>query len=161
MKGISYCGECSDYSYKKHCCKRGAKLESDPMGKFYDDCPLTDVIVSRSTLVDVRLQCKDTPGREENMMINNYGCTLDDGKTCNAGPGPDREPIAAMLGMANDLTAKAMDMTLHISSQVLGSPMPDMNTKDPMCMRDAVEKHVGDLRTLCEELVSISKGLGV
>lgn len=28
-------------------------------------------------------------------------------------------------------------------------------------MRDAVEKHVGDLRTLCEELDSISKGLGV
>ena len=67
-------------------------------------------------------------------MINNYGCTPNDGTTCNVGPGPDREPIAAMLSMANDLTAKALDMTLHISSQVLGSPMPDMNTKDPMCI---------------------------
>lgn len=151
MKGISYCGECSDYSYEKHCCKRGAKLESDPRGKFYDDCPLPDVIVSRSTLVDGRLQCKDTPGREENMMINNYGCTPDDGKPCIAIP-VSAEPIASMLSMANDL---------NISSQVLGSPMPDMNTKDPMCMRDAVDKHVGDLRTLCEELDSISKGLGV
>lgn len=93
-------------------------------------------------------------------MINNYGCTPDDGKTCIAIPA-SAEPIASMLSMANDLTLKAMDMALHISSQVLGSPMPDMNTKDPMCMRDAVEKHVGDLRTLCEELDSISKGLGV
>ena len=94
-------------------------------------------------------------------MINNYGCAPNDGTTCNVGPGPDREPIAAMLSMANDLTAKALDMTLHISSQVLGSPMPDMNTKDPMCMLDAVDKHVGDLRTLCEELDIIRKGLGV
>lgn len=94
-------------------------------------------------------------------MINNYGCTPNDGTTYDAVPAPGPEPIAAMLSMANDLTAKALDMTLHISSQVIGSPMPDMNTKDPMCMRDAVEKHVGDLRTLCEELDSISKGLGV
>ena len=94
-------------------------------------------------------------------MINNYGCATDDGKTRIVGPGPDREPIAAMLNMANDLTARALDMTLHISSQVLGSPMPDMNTKDPMCMLDAMDKHVGDLRTLCEELDIISKGLGV
>lgn len=94
-------------------------------------------------------------------MINNYGCTPDDGKTCNAVPAPGPEPIASMLGMANDLTLKAMDMALHISSQVLGSPMPDMNTKDPMCMRDAVDKHVGDLKALCEELNIIIKGLVV
>ena len=94
-------------------------------------------------------------------MINNYGCVPNDGTTCNAVPAPGPEPIAAMLSMANDLTAKALDMTLHISSQVLGSPMPDMNTKDPMCMRDAMDKHDGDLRALCEELDIISKGLGV
>ena len=94
-------------------------------------------------------------------MINKYGCATDDGKTCNVGPVSDREPITAMLSMANDLTAKALDMTLNISSQVLGSPMPDMNTKDPMCMRDAMDKHVGDLRTLCAELDIIIKGLGV
>ena len=98
-------------------------------------------------------------------MINSYGCTPDDGKVCNATPVnvpvTDREPILAMLIMANDLTMKALDMALHISSQVLGSPIPDMNTKDPMCMRDAVDKHVGDLKVLCEELNSIVKGLGV
>ena len=94
-------------------------------------------------------------------MINNYGCVPNDGTICNAVPETGPEPIASMLIMANDLTAKAMNMILHISSQVLGSPMPDMNTKDPMCMRDAVDKHVSDLRTLCEELDIISKGLGV
>lgn len=93
-------------------------------------------------------------------MINNYGCTPDDGKTCIAIP-VSAEPIASMLSMANDLTMKALDMDLRISSQVLGSSMPDMNTKDPMCMRDAMDKHVGDRRTLCEALDIISKGLGV
>ena len=93
-------------------------------------------------------------------MISNYGCTPDDGKPCIAIPA-SAEPIASMLSMANDLTMKALDMALHISSQVLGSPMPEMKTNEPKCMRDAVEKHVGDLRTLCEELNSIMQGLGV
>ena len=42
MKGITYCGACADYDIKKHCCKRGAKLESNPQDKFFDDCPLPD-----------------------------------------------------------------------------------------------------------------------
>lgn len=98
-------------------------------------------------------------------MINNYGCVPDDGKVCNATPvnvpSPDCKPIAAMLSMANDLTMKALDMALHISSQVLGSPMPEMKTNDFKCMRDAIDKHVWDLKTLCEELDSIIQGLGV
>ena len=93
-------------------------------------------------------------------MINNYGCTPDDGKTCNAVP-VSAEPISSMLSMANELTLKALEMTLRISNQVLGSPMPEMKTNDPKCMRDAVDKHVGDLRTICEELNSIMQGLGV
>lgn len=63
-------------------------------------------------------------------MINNYGCTPDDGKTCNVGPATGPEPIAAMLSMANDLTMKALDMTLRISSQGLGSPMPEAGKDD-------------------------------
>ena len=66
-----------------------------------------------------------------------------------------------MLSMANELTLKALEMTRRISNQVLGSPMPEMKTNDPKCMRDAVDKHVGDLRTICEELNSIMQGLGV
>jgi hypothetical protein len=44
MKGISYCGACADYDIKKHRCKRGAKLESNPQDKFFDDCPLPDAV---------------------------------------------------------------------------------------------------------------------
>lgn len=43
MKGITYCGACADYDLKKHRCKRGAKMESNPQDKFFDDCPLPDV----------------------------------------------------------------------------------------------------------------------
>lgn len=94
-------------------------------------------------------------------MINNYGCTSDDGKVCNAVPSPGPEPITAMLDMADNLTMVALGKARRISDQVLGSPMPEMKTNDLKCMRDAIDKHVGDLRTLCEELNSIMQGLGV
>lgn len=48
MKGITYCGACADYDIKKHRCKRGAKLESNPQDKFFDDCPLPDVELVRN-----------------------------------------------------------------------------------------------------------------
>ena len=77
-------------------------------------------------------------------MINNYECTPDDGKTCNATPvnvpSPDREPISATLDMADNLTMVALGKARRISDQVLGSPMPEMKTNDPKCMRDAVDK---------------------
>lgn len=44
MKGITYCGACADYDIKKHLCKRGAKLESNPQDKFFDDCPLPIIV---------------------------------------------------------------------------------------------------------------------
>lgn len=44
MKGITYCGACADYDIKKHRCKRGAKAESNPQDKFFDDCPLPTVV---------------------------------------------------------------------------------------------------------------------
>ena len=44
MKGITYCGACADYDIKKHRCKCGAKLESNPQDKFFDDCPLPNVV---------------------------------------------------------------------------------------------------------------------
>lgn len=43
MKGIRICGECANYSYKKHKCLLGCNKETDPRSKFYDDCPLPDV----------------------------------------------------------------------------------------------------------------------
>ncbi len=47
MKGITYCGACADYDIKKHRCKRGAKRESNPQDKFFDDCPLLDAVPVR------------------------------------------------------------------------------------------------------------------
>lgn len=44
MKGIRICGECANYSYKKHKCLLGCNKETDPRSKFYDDCPLPDVV---------------------------------------------------------------------------------------------------------------------
>lgn len=44
MKGITYCGACVDYDFEKHRCKRGAKKESNPQDKFFDDCPLPTVV---------------------------------------------------------------------------------------------------------------------
>lgn len=44
MKGITYCGACADYDLQKHRCKRGAKQESNPQDKFFDDCPLPDAV---------------------------------------------------------------------------------------------------------------------
>ena len=44
MKGIRICGECANYSYKKHKCLLGCNKKTDPRSKFYDDCPLPDVV---------------------------------------------------------------------------------------------------------------------
>lgn len=42
MKGIRICGDCANYSYKKHKCLLGCNKETDPRSKFYEDCPLPD-----------------------------------------------------------------------------------------------------------------------
>lgn len=44
MKGIRLCGECANYDFRKHRCRAGASKEEDPRAKFYDDCPLEDVV---------------------------------------------------------------------------------------------------------------------
>ena len=43
MKGITCCGDCGYYNWKKHKCTR-ATDEGDARDKFYADCPLPDVI---------------------------------------------------------------------------------------------------------------------
>lgn len=44
MRGklITRCGECVDYDYKKHRCRRGCN-EGEPQEPFYSDCPLPTV----------------------------------------------------------------------------------------------------------------------
>lgn len=87
MKGITYCGACADYDIKKHRCKRGAKLESNPQDKFFDDCPLPDA----APVVHGRWECvyDDSMGETDvtcshckNTRTVN-GCFVStDGKSC-------------------------------------------------------------------------------
>lgn len=43
MKGITCCGDCGSYDWKKHRCSRPCKDEGDAQSNFYADCPLPDV----------------------------------------------------------------------------------------------------------------------
>lgn len=71
MKGITYCGECADYDRKKHRCRRGASLESRPQDKFYDECPLADVVPV--------VRCRDCKYSYEDIL----------GRFCSHGPCKD------------------------------------------------------------------------
>ena len=44
MKGISCCGDCGYYNWKKHKCTRCESKEPDPRTHFFNDCPLTDPV---------------------------------------------------------------------------------------------------------------------
>ena len=94
-------------------------------------------------------------------MINNYGCTPDDGMTCDAVSVPGHAPIAAMLAEADDHTQKALTMAMQINNYIFGKGPKERKSGDPRCMRDAFACHVDDLKALCEELIGISQGLGV
>lgn len=43
MKGITICGDCGFYNWKKHRCSRGCTAEGTAQSHFYEDCPLPDV----------------------------------------------------------------------------------------------------------------------
>lgn len=43
MKGITVCGDCVYYNWKKHRCSRGCTEEGSAQDHFYQDCPLPDV----------------------------------------------------------------------------------------------------------------------
>lgn len=57
MKGIRICGDCVNYSHKKHKCLLGCNQESDPRSKFFDDCPLPDVIEIDDVVVEQCSEC--------------------------------------------------------------------------------------------------------
>ena len=52
MKGITCCGDCGYYNWKKHKCTR-ATDEGDARDKFYADCPLPDVVLPAVKAVPV------------------------------------------------------------------------------------------------------------
>ena len=43
IKGITCCGDCGRYDWKKHRCSLPCKDEGNPQSNFYADCPLPDV----------------------------------------------------------------------------------------------------------------------
>ena len=43
MKGISCCGDCGYYNWKKHKCTRCESKDPNPRAHFFADCPLPDV----------------------------------------------------------------------------------------------------------------------
>ena len=47
MKGITCCGDCGYYNWKKHKCSR-ATDEGEAQDHFYKDCPLPDVVAERT-----------------------------------------------------------------------------------------------------------------
>lgn len=64
MRGITCCGDCGYYNWKKHKCTR-ATDEGDARDKFYADCPLPDVVPAQEprvmTLSGVRNLKESTP----------------------------------------------------------------------------------------------------
>lgn len=80
MKGITLCGECGSYDWKKHRCRRGAMKDTTPPGGFYADCPLEDVEpVRHGRWVQVRSnfrcascgkECKIVPGADPAYLYN-------------------------------------------------------------------------------------------
>lgn len=64
MKGITCCGDCGYYNWKKHKCAR-ATDEGDARSNFYADCPLPDVVPAQEprvmTLEELLALKKNTP----------------------------------------------------------------------------------------------------
>ena len=56
IKGITCCGDCGRYDWKKHRCSLPCKDEGNPQSNFYADCPLPDVApVAHGEWVEAKL----------------------------------------------------------------------------------------------------------
>lgn len=69
MKGITCCGGCAYYIWKKHRCSQGCDKETDPKSHFYDDCPLPDV----KPIIHAHWVSKDT--MEKSPYAKNHYCS--------------------------------------------------------------------------------------
>lgn len=86
MKGITCCGDCGYYSWKKHKCTR-ATDEGDARSNFYADCPLPDVVPVQAPRVMTLEEVKDfnwdycyleeerLPGKEYRAVCGDYALT--------------------------------------------------------------------------------------
>lgn len=44
MKGITCCGDCIYYNWRRKKCRRGNSIETNPRDHFFEDCPLPDAV---------------------------------------------------------------------------------------------------------------------
>ena len=75
--------------------------------------------------------------------------------------GQPSETVFNLLGESYDLTTKALAMAMQINATSFGKQAKEQKQENPRCMRDAIARHVDDLKVLCEELNDILSGFGV
>lgn len=84
MKGITCCGDCIYYNWKKKCCNRGAHIETDPRSHFWDDCPLPDVVPEPRWIPVIYPPTEDgiylVYATDGNQYVESYGDLFDSGK---------------------------------------------------------------------------------
>ena len=65
IRGITCCGDCGYYNWKKHNCSRGCKDEGLATDSFYKDCPLPKV-----QLVNQWIPCSERlPERDADYLV--------------------------------------------------------------------------------------------
>lgn len=71
------------------------------------------------------------------------------------------ETVFNLLGESYDLTTKALAMPMQINATLFGKQAKEQKQENPRCVRDAIARHVDDLKLLYEELNDILSGLGM
>nr|DAI47446.1 MAG TPA: hypothetical protein [Caudoviricetes sp.] len=77
--------------------------------------------------------------------------------------GVEQKPktVFSLLGESYDLTTKALAMATQINATIFGKQAKERKQENPRCTRDAIVRHVDDLKVLYEELSDILSGLGM
>ena len=71
------------------------------------------------------------------------------------------ETVFNLLGESYDLTTNALAIAIRINASLFGKQAKEEKQENPRCARDAIARHVYDLKALCEELNEILDGLGM
>ena len=75
---------------------------------------------------------------------------------------PIVEPLAAMMGKADNFANDILVMAYKINQHLFGICPPVKNEEDnPKCFRDVLGHHNEQLLMICEELAKINELLGV
>ena len=71
------------------------------------------------------------------------------------------ETVFNLLGESYDLTTNALGMAMRINASLFGKQAKEEKQEkqgNPRCTRDAIARHVDELKVLCEELNEILGG---